>query len=337
MKSRVVVAYMLVLALLIGPRAGFAQDGPQKKAEKRADVTISVEVPLVTVDANVTTEHGDFVTGLTKENFRILDNGVPQVITNFGTGDAPITGVILLEFSGLGWQNFAYKGRWVAMAFTTKMRKGDWLALASFDMQYRIEADFTQDPAALQQALYQMYFPGFSEANLFDAILNTLDRLKGVQGKKMILVLASGLDTFSKHTLDQTLKQVQQTDVSIFAIGMAKDFQPSDVFRQLSRMDYLQAENQLNAFARMTGGRAWQPQFMGEISGIFEDLMGMLRNRYSLAFIPNAPSRDGKFHKIKIELVANDGKPLVLLNEKGKKIKTLIYAREGYTLTPSVQ
>ncbi len=64
--------------------------------------------------------------------------------------------------------------------------------------------DFTQNKDVIRNAIYHLYFPGFSESNVFDAILETVDRLKDVSGKKSILVLASGVDTFSKHTLDQT-------------------------------------------------------------------------------------------------------------------------------------
>src|SRR5260370_8037046 len=92
-------------------------------------------------------------------------------------------------------------------------------------MKTRIEVDFTQNKDEVMQGLYRLYFPGFSESNLFDAILETVDRLKDVKGKKSIVVLASGVDTFSKHTLDQTMKQLRQSNVTIFFTPLARSFQ----------------------------------------------------------------------------------------------------------------
>src|SRR5258707_7798433 len=77
-----------------------AQQPPQ------AGVTIAVDVPIVTLDVVATTQHGDIIPGLKKENFRILDDGVPQTITNFAPTEAPITMVLLLEFSSRGYGGF---------------------------------------------------------------------------------------------------------------------------------------------------------------------------------------------------------------------------------------
>jgi len=95
-------------------------------------------------------------------------------------------------------------------------------------------------------------------------------------------------------------------------------------------MDYLQAENQLRTFAQETGGFAWFPQFDGEIPDIFRSVAAFLRHQYSLSFTPSGGGKDGKFHKVKVELVAPDGGPLTIQDQKGKKLKYQVYAREGY-------
>src|SRR3989441_8593821 len=77
-------------------------DKQEKKPEQPGEFAISIEVPLVTVDVVVTDNSGNFITGLKKDNFRILEDGVPQTITNFSPTDAPITMVMLMEFSKLG-------------------------------------------------------------------------------------------------------------------------------------------------------------------------------------------------------------------------------------------
>ena len=200
-------------------------------------------------------------------------------------------------------------------------------------MKSRVEVDFTQNKDEVRNALYHLYFPGFSESNVFDAILDTTDRLKDVKGKKAILVLATGVDTFSKHTLDQTMKQLRQTDTTIFCVGLDKPYTNflDSHGSMSSHMNYLQGENQLKTFAQMTGGYAWFPQFDGEIPGIFQSITAFLRNQYSLSYTPTTGANDGKFHKVKVELVQPDGSPLDVKDQKGKKQKVVVYAREGYT------
>lgn len=346
-----ILSIIFVSSLAIRPAAAQSQSGPQNGASPaqgttppppasagpqqkppQAGVSISVDVPVVTVDAIVTTNHGDLIPGLGKANFRITDNGQPQVITNFGSSEAPITMVILLEFGGRGYGWFAAYARYWADALFPHLQQKDWVALETFDMKTRVEVDFTQDKMEVRQAINHLYFPGFNESNVFDAILETNERLKDVKGKKCILLLASGVDTFSKHTLDQTMKSLRQSDVSIFAVGLGKTFTNYlDSHGSLgSHMNYLQAENQLKTFAQETGGFSWFPQFDGEIPGIMEQVASFMRHQYSMSYSPTDGARDGKFHKVKIELVAPDGGPLTVVDQKGKKQKTVVYAREGY-------
>ena len=308
---------------------------PAAQEPQHAGVTIAVDVPIVTLDVVATTQHGDIIPNLKKEHFRILDDGVPQTITNFAPTDAPITMVMLLEFSSRGYGGFfAYVGKYWSTALFPNLQPKDWIALETFDMKTRIEVDFTQNKDEVMQGLYHLYFPGFSESNLFDAILETVDRLKDVKGKKSIVVLASGVDTFSKHTLDQTMKQLRQSDVTIFCIGLGRAFQNyADMnggMGSTRRLDYLQAENQLRTFSQETGGYSWFPQFAGEMPDVFRDVAAFLRHQYSLSYSPTGGAKDGKFHKVKVELVAPDGGPLSVVDQKGKKQKFQVYAREGY-------
>jgi VWFA-related protein len=340
---RALVLGLLIATLVVpvGELRALAQSPPppqqpeQQKKPEQPGYTISVEVPLVTVDVVATTNSGGFIAGLKKENFRVLEDSVPQTITNFAPTDAPITMVMLLEFSKRYWGIFAGNATTWAYDFLTQLHKDDWVALVSFDLRTRIEVDFTRDKQEVRQAIAHMIFPGFSEANLFDAVNETLDRLQDVKGKKSILLLASGFDTFSKHTLDDTLKRLRQTDVTIFSIGTSRELMEwLDMHGYASgtqRIGYYQAENQLHTFAQMTGGRAWFPRFNGELPSIFREVAASLRNQYSLAYIPTNKNRDGKFRKIKVELVNADGSPLVVTDPKGKKVKVVVYAREGYT------
>src|SRR5215469_402420 len=346
------LAAFLLVALSGQPALGQAPTGPQggqppsqqqqnppkpdaqapTQQAPQSGVSISVDVPVVTLDVVATTQHGDILSGLKKENFRVLDEGVPQAITNFAPTDAPITMVVLMQFSGNAYGWFAAYAKYWADALFPNLQQRDWVALETFDMKTRLEVDFTQDKDEVRNAIYHLYFPGFSESNVFDALIETTERLKDVKGKKSIILVASGLDTFSKHTLDQTMKALRGSDVPVFSIGLGQVY-ANIAQRGMQSMNLLQAQNQLKTFSQETGGFAWFPQFEGEMPDIFRSVAAFLRHQYSLSFSPTSGGKDGKFHKVKVELVAPDGGPLSIVDQKGKKMKYQIYAREGYQAT----
>jgi VWFA-related protein len=313
------------------PAQAPAQNAPAQKPQE-GGLSIAVEVPVVTMDVVATTNHGDIITGLKRENFRLFEDGVPQTVTNFGPTEAPITMVILMEFSARYYGRFSYLAKYWTTALFPNLKPQDYVALVTFDMKPKLEVDFTQNKEEVQNALYHLYFPGFSESNIYDAILDTVDRLKDVPGKKSILVVATGRDTFSKHTFDQTMKALHQADVPIFIVGMSQVVMLARESRGYngSEIDFAQDENQMKTFAKETGGNAWFPRFEGEIPGIFQEVASFLRNQYSLSYSPTNRNRDGKFRKVKIDLVAPDGAALTVLDQKGKKQKYQVYAREGY-------
>lgn len=337
------VLSVLLLTFIVPPGgiAAGAQDSgkptqspsqTQPPAQNTPGFSISVTVPVVSVDVVVTDNNGNYLRDLKKENFRISEDGAVQTISNFSPSEAPITMVLLLEFSKLGYQFFTYNARNWAAAFLGQLKPNDWVALETFNMRSNVDVDFTHNRDEIIQGLYAMSFPPFSESNLFDSLSDVLDRIKDVKGKKSVLVLASGIDTFSRMTLDQTLKRVRETDATIFTVGVGELFfmnQGPGAYGQ--QLTYIQAQNQLKTFAAMTGGRAWFPRFDGEIPGIMQDVAQSLRNQYSMAYSPTNEALDGKYRKIKVELLAPDGGPLTVLDQKGKKVKFQVYARQGYT------
>ena len=224
----------------------------QPQDSGQPNYAISVTVPVVNVDVVVTDNDGNYLSGLKKENFRITEDGAPQAISNFATTDAPITVVLLVEYSQLGYYSFLANARYWGDIFIHQLKPVDWVALESFNMRTNVEVDFTHDPREVEQGLIQLVYPPFHESNLFDALADALDRMRGVKGKKSILVLASGLDTFSRLTLDKVLPKVKETDVTINCVGVAEPL----MVRSLSSggLTYAQAQNQLRTFAEMTGG-----------------------------------------------------------------------------------
>jgi len=311
------------------PAPPTGQQQPQHTGQAPApEVSIAVESNVVNIDAVVTDQDGDILTNLKKENFRVLDNNQPQQISNFAPSEAPITIVVLMEFSQLGGEWYAYEAKTWGYDFLRHLNDKDYVALKTFDLHTHVLVDFTRNKNEVAQAVASLFFPDFHEANLFDALLETLDELRDVKGKKSILLLASGYDTFSKHTLDQTLKRVKESDVPIYSVGMAEELQVRNP--RGDSISYIQAKNQLTTFAEMTGGYAWFPRFQGEMNGIFSTVAAYLRSQYTLGFTPST-SPDGKYHKLKLEIVDEQGNPMLQPDRKGKMKKVTVIARQGYT------
>jgi VWFA-related protein len=202
--------------------------------------------------------------------------------------------------------------------------------------------DFTQDKRAIMGALNMLRIPGFSERNLFDALFDTLDRTDRLEGKKYIILVSTGRDTFSRITLDQIIKKVKSTkDVTIYAISIGWQYREMvDATGRaggIREVEWLQADNQLNTFARLTGGRAYFPRFQGELPELFHEIAADIRNQYTISYHPTNAKLDGTYRKLKVELQAPDGGPLKVHNEKGKDVKYIVYAREGYTAKHTVE
>jgi VWFA-related protein len=329
-----------------------AEDAPPpvapKKLEDIPDYSLKVNVPLVNVDVLVTTKDGQFIPGLKQGNFRILEDGVPQQVTHFNVSQAPITAVLLVEFANI-YYIFSLQALQASYAFVNTLKKDDWIAVAYFDMQTHILVDFTQDKKAAFGALNQLRIPGFAETNIFDALYDTLDRLDRVEGKKYIILVTTGVDTFSKITYDKMLKKVKDTkDVTIFPISVGFivreycEVHPGSCRNAhgmgipVGHMDYLQGDNEMRTFAAMTGGRAYFPRFEGELPELFGDISKDIRNQYSLSYAPTNSKLDGTYRKLKVQVVAPDGGPLKVKDQKGKDVKIEIVARDGYTAKHTV-
>jgi VWFA-related protein len=313
-----------------------------KKLEDLPDYSIHVNAPLVNVDVLVTTKSGEFVPGLKKENFRLSEDGASQTISNFNVSKAPITAVLLVEFASTRY-SFMLEALEASYAFANTLQKDDWIAVSYYDMQPHILVDFTQDKKAVYGALNQMRIPGFAETNLFDALYDTLDRLDRVQGKKYIILVTTGYDSFSKLTLDKITKKVKDTkDVTIFPISVGQILRimggagNRGMGIHASEIDYLQADNQLRTFAALTGGRAYFPRFQGEYGEDFRDIGNDIRNQYSLTYRPSNDKLDGTYRKLKVQVVTPDGGPLKVKDQKGKEQKIDVVARDGYTAKHSV-
>ncbi|MGC2107926.1 MAG: VWA domain-containing protein [Candidatus Korobacteraceae bacterium] len=332
------------------PKKNTDEEPPPPPKPKPADIpqySLHVDVPLVTVDAQVLQKDGRplaLPVDEAKEHFKVWEDGVPQKIQSVTMSKAPITAVLLVEFAATNY-NFMYDALNASYAFASNLQPQDWVAIIEFDVKDHILLDFTQDKQAVFGSLNSLRIPGFRETDIFDAMYDTLDRLDRIPGRKELVVVASGRDTFSKITLDQTLKKVKATpNVTIYTVctGVAY-LQWLDAMggggpgMSSYQIDYAQAQNQMAAFARMTGGRTYAPRLMGELPDDFREIAQAIRNQYTITYKPTNVKQDGTYRKLKVELVGPDDKPLIIKDQKNKDIKYTIVARDGYTAKHEVE
>ncbi|HZD48477.1 MAG TPA: VWA domain-containing protein [Silvibacterium sp.] len=298
--------------------------------------SLHVDVPIVTVDVGVLLEKThQFVPNLKEDNFRVYEDGKPQQITSFRQIKAPITAVLLVEFASTSYY-FVYDMRNAAFNFAEQLRPDDYIAVATYDMHTNILTDFTQDKRVVMNALNTLTIPTWSETNIFDALYQTLDRLTRVEGRKYIVLIGSGRDTFSKITLDKILAKIKATpNVTIFTISTGGYVRAMTEGRgglgaQMRQMDYLQADNQMTTFARMTGGMHFEPRFQGELPEDFAAINESIRNQYVLTYTPTNTKLDGTYRKLHVDLVDDEGHALRMQDEKHKPLKYDIIARDGY-------
>ncbi len=188
----------------------------------------------------------------------------------------------------------------------------------------------------------RLRIPGFSESNMFDALTDTADRMSKIEGRKAILLIASGIDTFSRINYDQARKGLQESGVPVYSIETLQiqriQAEASGRMGAISELTFLQADNELRTFGKETGGQAFFPRFPGELPNVFRAISQSLRSQYSLGYSPNNLAKDGKFRKITVQLV-NPGtsEPLRMLNDKGKPMKYTILAKAGYKAPRAVE
>ena len=323
---------------------------PSKFSKKDGDLsdsvpTFSTDALTVSVDTAVLDNKGHFIPKIPKNYFRILEDNVPQQVTGYSLGEAPITIALVIEFSAR-FQSF-YSYTWyqtlqASYGFLDTLKPEDYLAVVAYDLRPEILSDFSTNRQDAQEAMARLRIPGFSEANLFDALTFTADRMQDIEGRKAILLLSSGIDTFSKQNFDQARRALQNDGVPIYAIGLMQAMrnmaEASGRLGGSAELDFLQADNQMRTFAKETGGMSFFPKFDGEMPGIFRLIQEGLRNQYVLTYVPSNQTRDGKARKIKVELVdPATNQPLIIKDEKNKPIKYQIVAKTGYKAPRAVE
>jgi VWFA-related protein len=285
---------------------------------------ITLDVNLVNLDVVVIDKNGNPIGGMEKKHFKIFDDNVEQTVANFTAVESPLTVVVLVEFTQFGlYVSNIYQS---IGGFVGSLRDNDWAALVAYDIHPTLVTDFTKNKNLIFDGLKSLRNPTTSETGFFDAVYDTLQKLDKVDGKKAIFLMSTGLDSISRHTYGEALKKAQASDTMIYGISMTplyKLYYQNRMSQELN-IELLAADNQLTQLSAATGGTTFFPRFDTEYPSIYETMSHQLRNQYNLAFIPTNQKKDGKFHKIKVEVTDLD------VNKDGKLDGLKAHARQGY-------
>lgn len=333
-----------------------AEEKRRAEEEKNAIVEPGVErveTNAVTVDAVVYNKKtGAIITGLKKENFAVFENGVKQNITSFAEPESPITVTLVVEYSkwtevfgsaaGGMWEPGQYEVIRPVAYFLSKFIKPphDFASVIAFDLRPTPITDFTNDPKRLNDAVNLLLRnqPAFRENNLWDALKLALVGGKadsvvlenskqetmeygGMQDlkapRKAIILVASGIDTFSKTNYDQIRGIIQESGVPIYVVSTGnlffkryEQYLPTldDITGGPGRMTFLQAQNAMNTIAKESGGAHFPMTFESEVPTILNSINGLLRSQYALSYDLGENHERGKKYKLEVKVdIDGDG------------------------------
>jgi Ca-activated chloride channel family protein len=278
------------------------------KAQQSAPYTVSVDVDLVVLNVRVLDNSGLSVAGLPKDNFRIEEDGQPQLITLFLGERSPATIGLVVDSSGsINSKQPAIEA--AAIGFVESSHPEDEFFVVRFnDKIYWTLPEavpFTDDVALLRQALSWKQ-PGGRTA-LYDAVGAALRHTGGGRwDKRALVVLSDGGDNASGHTFDEIVRLAQQSNVMIYTIGL---------------FDELAADKNpgvLRKLAGITGGNVYLPKTSDELGPVWEQIANGIRSQYTIAYRPSRKSLDGRYHKIRVRV------------EAPGRARVKVYTRPGY-------
>jgi len=246
-------------------------------------------------------EDGDrLIGGLGERNFRLYEDGRP-VAFRLAEPEAPAAITLLVEHSRASW---VYQSDLQAAvrAFLDAAPEGHWYSLATYSHGWRVEVDFTRRKGELWAAYSALEPPMWDEIDTYDAIYEVLEKLEMLPGRRVLILIGSGLDTLSARTLQEVQQKIESVNVTVFAAAAGSMLRGmyEPYLGNTARMDLTRAEAFLNLLARKSGGQAWLPRFESAYPDIARAVFLTLQHQYRLVYESSLP-RDGKFHRLRVE------------------------------------
>jgi Ca-activated chloride channel homolog len=309
-----------------------------QQGKQRTEIHFDPATGLVTLKLLVQDLHGYFIPDLRRDNFVVYENDVRQTNATVEIEHAPVSLALALEFGGrypslnkiLANQVFE-GGRQLIEA----VGREDRIAIWKYADRPELITDFSQDHETLNTLLSSPQSPSVSEANLYDALVAILGRMREVDGRKAVVLVSSGVDTFSKTPFDEALKVAAISNTPVYAISLGEMLQrAADVFgtsAPSARIDWKRAKHELEEIARASGGRLYSPSISIDLSVIDDDIMENLKVRYVITYKSSAAGNLDSPRKVRVELVnPKTGGPIQIVDASGKTIHAHVVLEDSY-------
>jgi len=248
-----------------------------------------------------TVEEGDkLITGLREGNFRLYEDGQPAPF-RLAEPESPAMVTVLVEYSqasGLYLNDIVTAFRELVDAAP----EGNWYSLATYSQELQIHQDFTRQKGEIRSAFEELGQPFWGEVNTYDAVYEILEKLEFLQGRKVVVLIGSGLNTLSRHTMNEVQRKIEAASLNAFVMGAGSllrgQYEP--YLDSMGRMTLLQAEAFLNMLAKKTGGQAFFPRFEAAYRDIARTIFAMLASQYRILY-ESRVRPDNRFHRLKLE------------------------------------
>jgi VWFA-related protein len=296
---------------------------------------------VVTIKMLVQDPNGYFIPNIRRENFAVYENGVRQQDATVEIEHAAISVGLLLEHGGRyqSLNDGLYQA--VSMAadrFLDEIGNDDEVAIWTYGDKVNEICGFSRGHDASREALFSLRAPPFSELNFYDAVVVTLRRMPVMQvltGRKVLLVISSGLDTFSKATYQDAVQAAGQSGIPLYAIDLVPVIQSraslSSNTVPYARLDWPRAESGLQRIAQASGGRVYALPPELEVAGLYDDLMENLRVRYVITYKPTADHDMNGARTVRIELIdSRTGGPLRIVDASGRLVRPKVIVEDSY-------
>lgn len=285
------------------------------------ETTIKIPIRRVRLPITVTDRKGQFVPGLTKDDFLILEDKVPQQIETFSddlSQTLPLYVAVLMDTSPSTAGKLKFQQESAMNFIQTVVRpRRDRVLFATFDDEINLLQDFTDKLDLLDKAVYGVKKMGKQTA-LYDAIWQFCDeKMRTVPGRRVLLIVSDGEDTYSRATIRDAIDIAQRTETTIFAISTKAGF--------LSTVPGVEAgqvadkkDRELQTLAEETGGIAFFTGDMLSLERSFNRISKELRAQYLVTYDPTNKTYDGTFRKIDVKLLERN-KDLRVRTKRGYK------------------
>jgi VWFA-related protein len=287
----------------------------------------------VTMKLQLEDPNGYILSNLRRENFAVYEDGVRQKNVTVKVEHSPVTVALLMELGGRYHElneTVGVEGTHIGRKLLNVIGRDDKVAVFKYADKLDTLVDFNQSHETIDEAFERLGPEGFSEANFYDALLGTLNRMREIQGPKAIIVISSGLDTFSTASYPELLRAAQDAGTPIYTVK--REIGTYGTKAPFARIDWDGAERQMEELATSSGGSAYVPESDLEIPAVYDDIMEKLRLRYVVTYVSSNAECSGSPRRIRVELIdPKTGQVLKIRDSNGKAITANVFVLESYS------